>query len=217
MFERYTEPARRVIFYSRYMAHQAGSPVIETEHLLLGLLRADMVLAQRFLGSPWAAEEIWQEVERRKPVRPTSPSKVDLKLSMEAKRTLLLAAEEAGSLSSKKIRTEHLLLGLLRNEECLAAALLHGRGLHLASTREELSRSPHDDAKTEKFVREPKPLPQEVVELQTRVRSIVSRMEQAIANHDFSEARSCSDEERIERDKLRLLYQKHGLSGVIFE
>jgi len=66
MFERYTEPARRVIFYSRYMAVQTGSPEIETEHLLLGLLRAVMVLAQRFLGSPWAAEQIWQEVEHKK-------------------------------------------------------------------------------------------------------------------------------------------------------
>jgi hypothetical protein len=42
-------------------------------------------------------------------------------------------------------------------------------------------------------------------------------MEEAIANHDFVMARSCSDEERIERDKLRLLYQKHGLSGWMFE
>jgi ATP-dependent Clp protease ATP-binding subunit ClpC len=217
MFERYTEPARRVIFYSRYMAHQAGGPVIETEYLLLGLLRADMVLAQRFLGSPWAAEEIWREVERRKPVRPTAPGTVDLPLSTDGKRTLLLAAEEADRLSSKKIRTEHLLLGLLRNEECLAAALLHGRGLHLDSTREELSRSPHDDAKIENFVRERTPLPQEMVALQTRIRSIVSRMEQAIANHDFVEARSCSNEERMERDRLRSLYEKNGLSGWIFE
>jgi ATP-dependent Clp protease ATP-binding subunit ClpC len=64
MFERYSEPATRVIFYSRYMASQFGSPEIETEHLVLGLLRADMVLARRFLGSPWAAEEIWREIER---------------------------------------------------------------------------------------------------------------------------------------------------------
>jgi ATP-dependent Clp protease ATP-binding subunit ClpC len=217
MFERYTEVARRVIFYSRYMANQAGSPEIETEHLLLGLLRTDMVLARRFLGSPWAAEEIWREIERRKPVRATTPGSLDLPLSTEAKRALLLAAEEADQLSSKKIRTEHLLLGLLREEECLATALLHGRGLHLVSTREELSRNPHDDSAVEKFLREASPLPQDVVELQTRIRSIVSRMEQAIADHDFAKARSCSDEERIERDHLRLLYQEHGLSGWIFE
>ena len=217
MFERYSQPARRVILYSRYMAHQVGSPEIETEHLLLGLLRADMVLAKRFLGSPWAAEEIWREVERRRPVRAMAPKAVDLRLSTAAKRVLLLAAEDAGKLSSKKIRTEHLLLGLLHDENCLAAVLLHEHGLHFVPTREELSRSPHDDSATEKFVREPGPLPHDVVESQTRIRSIVSRMEQAIANHDFAKARSCSDEERIERDRLRLLEQEHGLSGWLFD
>ena len=49
MFERYTEKARRVIFFARYEASQYGSPYIETEHLLLGLLREDKVLANRFL------------------------------------------------------------------------------------------------------------------------------------------------------------------------
>jgi ATP-dependent Clp protease ATP-binding subunit ClpC len=217
MFERYSEPARRVIFYSRYMAHQVGSPEIETEHLLLGLLRADMGLARRFLGSPWAAEQVWHEIERDKPVRAIAPGTGDLPLSATAKRVLLLAAEEADQLTSEKIRTEHLLLGLLRDEKCLAALLLQLRGLSLVSTREELKRSPHDDSTTEKFAREPSPLPPDVAELQALVRSIVSRMEEAIANGDFAKARSCSDEERIERDKLRLLYQRHGLSGWMFE
>jgi ATP-dependent Clp protease ATP-binding subunit ClpC len=216
MFERYSEPARRVIFYSRYMASQAGSPEIETEHLLLGLLRADMALARRFLGSPWAAEEVWREMERKKPPR-AIPCGVDLPLSTESKRVLFLAAEEADRLPSKKIRTDHLLLGLLRDEGCFAAALLNERGLHLASTRKELSRNPHNDSAIEEFVREPRSLPQDVLESQGRLDSIVSRMQQAIASHDFAKARSCSDEERAERDKLRLLYKRHGLSGWIFE
>src|SRR5215831_11718660 len=106
MFERYTERARHVIFYSRYMASQAGSPKIETEHLLLGLLRADMALARRFLGSPWAAEEVWREVEGKRPPRSAIPGGVDLPLSTECKRVLLLAAEEADRLASKSIRTD---------------------------------------------------------------------------------------------------------------
>jgi ATP-dependent Clp protease ATP-binding subunit ClpC len=216
MFERYSEPARRVIFYSRYMAHQVGSPEIETEHLLLGLLRADMGLSRRFLGSPWAAEEIWQEIERIKPLRAIAPGTVVLPLSTTTKRVLLLAAEEADPLSSK-IRTEHLLLGLLRDDKCLAAVLLQGHGLGLVAIREQLSRSPHDDSATEKFVREPSPLPQDVVEVQTRIRSILSRTEEAIANDDFAKARSCSDEESKERDKLYLLCQQHRLSVWLFE
>ena len=47
MFERYTEKARRVIFFARYEASQYGSPYIETEHLLLGLLREDRAPLQR--------------------------------------------------------------------------------------------------------------------------------------------------------------------------
>jgi len=49
VFERYTEKARRVIFFARYEASQYGSPYIETEHLLLGLMREDKALANRFL------------------------------------------------------------------------------------------------------------------------------------------------------------------------
>jgi ATP-dependent Clp protease ATP-binding subunit ClpC len=52
MFERYTEKARRVIFFARYEASQYGSPYIETEHLLLGSLREDKVLTNRLLRDP---------------------------------------------------------------------------------------------------------------------------------------------------------------------
>lgn len=55
MFERYTQAARETIFGARYLASQVRGPEIETEHLLLGVLRADKSLANRFLGSPWAA------------------------------------------------------------------------------------------------------------------------------------------------------------------
>lgn len=217
MFERYTEAARRVIFYSRYMAAESGSPEIETEYLLLGLLRADMVLAQRFLGSPWAAEQVWREVENKTSARPPIPPGIDLKLSPEAKHVLRLAADEAEQLSSKTIRTEHLLLGLLCEEGCFAAELLHRRGVQSASTRDELVRNPHDDSTKQTFVRELGPRPQEVVECQTRIRAIMSRMRDAIANHDFATPRLCAVEERAERDNLRLLCQQHGLSDWIFE
>jgi ATP-dependent Clp protease ATP-binding subunit ClpC len=55
MFERYTQAARATIFGARYIASQVGSLEIETEHLLLGVLRTDKSLASRFLGSPRAA------------------------------------------------------------------------------------------------------------------------------------------------------------------
>src|ERR1039457_3383331 len=63
MFERYTEKARRVIFFARYEASQFGSPYIETEHLLLGLLREDKALTNRFLRSHASVESIRKQIE----------------------------------------------------------------------------------------------------------------------------------------------------------
>src|SRR3989475_6513400 len=65
VFERYTEKARRVIFFARYEASQYGSPYIETEHLLLGLMREDKALANRFLRQQGSIESIRKEIEAR--------------------------------------------------------------------------------------------------------------------------------------------------------
>src|SRR5438093_4500203 len=141
MFERYTEKARRVIFFARYEASQFGSPYIETEHLLLGLLREDKQLANRFLRSHAAVDSIRKQIEGHTTVREKVSTSVDLPLSHECKRVLAYGAEEAERLSHKHIGTEHLLLGLLREEKCFAAEILHERGLRLSNSREELLRS----------------------------------------------------------------------------
>ncbi len=141
MFERYTEKARRVIFFARYEASQFGSPYIETEHLLLGLLREDKALANRFLRSHAAVESIRKQIEGHTTIREKVSTSVDLPLSHECKRVLAYGAEEAERLNHKHIGTEHLLLGLLREEKCFAAEILHERGLRLSTIREELQRS----------------------------------------------------------------------------
>src|SRR5437899_203273 len=141
MFERYTEKARRVIFFARYEASQFGSPYIETEHLLLGLLREDKALANRFLRSHAAIESIRKQIESHTTIREKVSTSVDLPLSHECKRVLAYGAEEAERLSHKHIGTEHLLLGLLREEKSFAAEILHERGLRLSQVREEIQRS----------------------------------------------------------------------------
>ena len=140
MFERYTEKARRVIFFSRYEASQFGSPFIETEHLLLGLLREDKALTNRFLRSHASFESIRKRIEGRTPIREKVSTTVDLPLSQECKRVLAYAAEEAERLSNRHIGSEHLLLGVLREEKCFAAEILNERGIRLSSVREELAR-----------------------------------------------------------------------------
>ena len=144
MFERYTEKARRVIFFARYEASQFGSPYIETEHLLLGLLREDKALTNRFLRSHASVESIRKQIEGHTTIREKVSTSVDLPLSNECKRVLAYAAEEAERLSHKHIGTEHLLLGLLREEKCFAAEILLERGLRLPTIREELQRTTQD-------------------------------------------------------------------------
>jgi len=141
VFDRYTEKAKRAIFFARYEASQFGSPYIETEHLLLGLLREDKALTNRFLRSHSSVESIRKQIEGHTTIREKVSTSVDLPLSNECKRVLAYAAEEAERLSHKHIGTEHLLLGLLREEKCFAAEILHERGLQVSTIREELGSS----------------------------------------------------------------------------
>jgi ATP-dependent Clp protease ATP-binding subunit ClpC len=141
VFERYTEKARRVIFFARYEASQYGSPYIETEHLLLGLMREDKALANRFLRTHGSIESIRKEIESRITIRERISTSVEVPLSQECKRILNYAAEEAERLGHKHVGTEHLLLGILREEKCFGAEILTERGLRLSSLREELARS----------------------------------------------------------------------------
>ena len=141
MFEKYTEKARRVIFFARYEASQFGSPYIETEHLLLGLIREDRNLTNRFFPKANASiDSIRKEIEGRTSVREKVSTSVDLPFSDESKRALNAAAEESERLSHKHIGTEHMLLGLLREERSVAAEILRERGLRLSMIRDELGR-----------------------------------------------------------------------------
>ena len=141
MFERYTETARRAIFFARYEASQFASPYIETEHLLLGVLREDKALAHRLLTSYARTEELRQSITSRAKVGPRIATSVDLPLSHETKRALAYAAEECERLQQKHITPAHLLLGLMREEKCFAAQLIGERGVSLESVREEVRQS----------------------------------------------------------------------------
>ena len=139
MFERFTEKARRVIFFARYEASQYGSPYIETEHLLLGLLREDKVLAKWFLGDVNAEREIRSEIEKNITSRKRISTSVEVPLTAESKKVLMMAAEEADRIGLRHVGTEHLLLGLLPLEDSLAAKILQARGVKAATIREQMA------------------------------------------------------------------------------
>jgi Clp amino terminal domain, pathogenicity island component len=138
MFERYTEQSRRAIFFARYEASQYGSPYIDTEHLLLGLLREMGSYAKvAVLDGAWYRAEI----ERRIVIRERISTSVEVPLSQACKHALNFAQEEAGALKSRVIAPEHLLLGLLRVEDSMAAQLLRQRGIDPDAIRKELASS----------------------------------------------------------------------------
>jgi ATP-dependent Clp protease ATP-binding subunit ClpC len=93
------------------------------------------------LRSSAAVESIRKQIEAQTTLREKVSTSVDLPLSHECKRVLAYGAEEAERLNHKHIGTEHLLLGLLREEKSFAADILHERGLRLTQVREEIARS----------------------------------------------------------------------------
>src|SRR6187399_1902661 len=139
MFERYTERARRVLFFARYEASQLGSISIETEHLLLGLIREGKGLTSRiFARSHLSLENIRKEIEGRTVFREKVSTSVEIPFSAETKRVLQFAAEEADRLLHNYIGTEHLLLGILREERSVAASILMEKGMRLHTVRKDI-------------------------------------------------------------------------------
>jgi ATP-dependent Clp protease ATP-binding subunit ClpC len=140
MFERYTESARRVLFFARYETTQAGGTAIETEHLLLGLIRDwKRVIAKLFDQFQVNAEDLTREIAQRTPAgRERVPTSVEIPFSAETKRVLQFAAEEADRLMHNDIGAEHLLLGLLREEGSVAASILMAHAMTVAGVRQRV-------------------------------------------------------------------------------
>jgi hypothetical protein len=140
MFERYTESARRVIFFARYEASIYGSSYIETEHLLLGLLRESSSLSNWFPNQPKAQAEIRAEIEKHiKRGKPIATS-VEVPLTAESRKMLKLAAESAERLAHSQVEPVHLLIGMLRVEQSLAARILTARDLNAPKILDEVAK-----------------------------------------------------------------------------
>jgi ATP-dependent Clp protease ATP-binding subunit ClpC len=142
MFERFTEDARRALFFARYEAAQRGSVSIGAEHLLMGLIReptgvTDLIATHTRIP----LESIRREIESRMNVGAKVAGAVDVPFGAETKRILQFAADEADRLLHHDINIEHLLLGILREEECVAASVLMKNGLQLDTLREAAVRA----------------------------------------------------------------------------
>jgi hypothetical protein len=145
MFERYTEKARRTIFFARYEASHYGSQVINAEHLLLGLIREDKTL-YRWMRKVNLAS-LRQRIDEHLPHETPTATSVDIPLDNRARSVLKHAADEADGLGSRNIGTEHLFLGLLA-EDCLAAQLLREGGAEVAAIRTHFADKANQEPQT---------------------------------------------------------------------
>jgi uncharacterized protein (TIGR03435 family) len=139
MFNRFTARARRVLFYARSQVSQLGSSAIEPEHILLGVLDEGNGLGCRILARTGVAlDDCRSDIVRRLTGREKVPESDGIPFSASCKRALQYAAEEADRLLHNDVGTEHLLLGLLREERSVAADVLAARGLRIEAVREAI-------------------------------------------------------------------------------
>jgi ATP-dependent Clp protease ATP-binding subunit ClpC len=133
LFKRYPPTSRRAIYYAREAALSDGAQDITPDHLLFGIAFERTSRANVLFGiRDWFVESYFSEhaalshheVSKRIP------------LSAEGKKVLLYAKEEANGLKHWWIDTDHLILGILRLQECHAASVLHERGIQLQHARE---------------------------------------------------------------------------------
>jgi len=168
MFEHYTEHARRVIFFARYQASEFGSSEISTEHLLLGLVREDERLIQQLTGA--LPNLIREQIRKLVVVGSRTSTSIDLPLTEASKRALAHGADEADRLHHRHIGAEHLLLGILREEDSVAAQVLRQNGVTLEAARSSCSQikphvSPEEIAHLSSFppkiqvLSQPRPMP----------------------------------------------------------
>jgi ATP-dependent Clp protease ATP-binding subunit ClpC len=137
MFEKFTERGRKVIIYAREEAEKRQNDYLGTEHLLLGLLREEESLPMIILRKMGlSAEELRMEVERNLPTGSTILTFGDLPFTPRAKKVLELAVEEARLLGHSYIGSEHLLIGLVREDSGIAGKILRSLGANLLGVRQ---------------------------------------------------------------------------------
>ncbi len=137
MFGRFTERARRVIVLSREEANRLNHDYIGTEHLLLGLVKVGGGVAAEVLKSfDLNLGRLRLEVEKLVQPGPSTFTMGEVPFTPRAKKVLDLSVDEATSFGHNYIGTEHILLGLAREEEGVAARILAGMGLTPEKIRE---------------------------------------------------------------------------------
>ncbi len=140
MFEHFTERAKKAVKLAREEAGRLGHAYIGTEHLLLGLVREGEGVAAIVLQNlGLELDNLRLEVEKMAQSGPATLTLGEIPFTPRAKKALELAIENAQAMSHTYIGTEHILLGLIREGEGIAARVLEKMGLTFEKIRTEIS------------------------------------------------------------------------------
>ncbi len=137
MWQRFTERARRIVFFAQEEAARLGQNYVEPEQLLLGLVRENDSVASRILDRMGVSLGLIRSHVERQVERGDGRLDQDMQLTPRAKRVIDLAYDEARQLNNDYIGTEHLLLGIIREGEGLAGRVLAKLGVELEQVRRE--------------------------------------------------------------------------------
>ncbi len=128
MFARFTEKAQKVLIFSREEAKQLQYPYVGTEHILLGLIREGEGIAAKIVDAIGIDADKVREAVRQMVGPGEGPGAKEVMLTPRAKKVLELAVAEASRMNHNYVGTEHLLLGLVREGEGVAAQILRKHG-----------------------------------------------------------------------------------------
>jgi ATP-dependent Clp protease ATP-binding subunit ClpA len=187
VFERFTERARQVVVLAQDEAIALKHNYIGTEHILLGLLRVEEGLAARVLASLHVTvDEVRAQVMRIIGQGDEPPAGGQIPFTPRAKKVLELALREAMALKHNYIGTEHILLGIARENQGVAARVLLDFDADAEKIRNEVKRMLGGRAVH----------PQENPELRAELEKVRAEKEAAIDAKDFEKAASLRDLER---------------------
>jgi len=205
MYERFTDRARKVMQLSNLEAQRFNHEYIGTEHILLGLVKERTgVAASVLMNLDVDLQKLRLEVENIVHVGPDLFTRSKLPLTPRAKKVIEYAMQESRGLNQNYVGTEHLLLGLLREREGVAAQVLMNLGLKLDVVREEVlsilghgidirERETGERGRTYDPADRSKEHPL-VVETIERIGQLQRQMEEAVASGDFEYAAALRDE-----------------------
>lgn len=137
MAKRFTENAQKIILIAQEEAKRLNHDYVGTEHILLGLCAIDGTVSHKILtGLGVSFRRVRQEIEKMVGIGDTIMLLGEIPFTPRAKKVLEFSVEESQLLDSEYIGTEHILLGLIREEEGMAGKILSNLGINIVTLRE---------------------------------------------------------------------------------